>query len=519
MTFKLLLSTAVWGEDYLEIFLEYTIKSLLKSKNILSNEISEKSKYLIYTERKYIRSIKNHNNFKKLNKKIKIVFYDLKSNKSEEKYSSLKTYQNLSINYGYKNKFDYFIFIYPDSIFGENHFSTLLSKVKRGFRVIMCPGPLGIYENFFTIFKNKEINNKNLSAFIIKNLHPFYQSFLNDDVNSRLKITENKEKGYQIYKCLDLHPAIISLSIKDLRIKNTFDEDILDNKNISLSDIDYLNNSNQGIIITLETFNSNRGKISKNYNLKELKNINSDVYDVIKYCNKKNSLYNINHHLKGNYIVSEKRPKKYLNLIFPQSEKLKHLKTILRYNNVKINNKNEIVEQFLEFKKNNFEIKNEFTKILQNEMSARVKLDLEIETNRQNEMSARVELDLEIETNRQNQKRDMENNYRERKNNYRERKNNYRERKNNYRERENNYRERENSYIRVIADENVIKLSIISIFIVIFKSLPTFLRAPFTMFKQKNRSNKFINKNLRLMKFLIILPRKTVIKILLKRII
>ena len=135
MTFKLLLSTAVWGEDYLEIFLEYTIKSLLKSKNLLSNKISKKSKYIIYTERKYIPSIKNHNNFKKLNNKIKIIFYHLKNSNSEKKYLSLKTYQNFSINYGYKNKFDYFIFIYPDSVFGENHFSTLLSKVKKGFKL------------------------------------------------------------------------------------------------------------------------------------------------------------------------------------------------------------------------------------------------------------------------------------------------------------------------------------------------------------------------------------------------
>jgi hypothetical protein len=509
MTFKLLLSTAVWGEDYLEIFLEYTLKSLLKSKNLLNNQVSNKSKYIIYSESKHLNSIKKHRNFKKLNKKIEIIFCDLKNNNLGNKYLSLKTYQNLAIQYGYKNKFDYFIFIYPDSIFGENHFSTLLSKVKRGFKVIMCPGPLGIYENFFTIFRKKEINNKNLSAFIIKNLHPFYQSFLNNNVNSRLSITVNKERSYQIYKCLDLHPAIISLSIKDLQIKNTFDEDILNNKNISLSDIDYLNHSNQGIIITLETFNSNRGKISKNYNLKELKNINSDVYDVIKYCDKKNFLYNINHHLKGNYIVSEKRPKNYLDLIFFQSEKIKHLKTILRYNNVKINNKNEIVEQFLEFKKNNFEIKNEFTKILQNEMSARVKLDLEIETNRQIKIAESIlQNQIQIE-----KKRDMENSYRERENSYRARQ---RERENSYRVRQ---RERENSYIRVISDENIIKLSIISIFIVIFRSLPAFLRAPFTLFKQKNRSNKFINKNLRLIKFLIILPRKTVIKILLKRII
>jgi hypothetical protein len=509
MTFKLLLSTAVWGEDYLEIFLEYTIKSLLKSKNLLSNEISEKSKYIIYTERKYIRSIKNHNNFKKLNKKIKIIFYNLKSNNSEEKYLSLKIYQNLSINYGYKNKFDYFIFIYPDSVFGENHFSTLLSKVKKGFKVIMCPGPLGIYEHFFEIFKNKEINNKNLTSFIIKNLHPFYQSFLYNSISSRLSITENKERNYQIYKCFDLHPAIISLSIKDLKITNTIDEDVLNNKNISLSDIDYLNHSGQGIIITLETFNSARGELLKNYNFKELKNIDSDIYDVLKYCNKKNSLFSVNHHLKGNFIVSEKKPKKFLNLIFAQSKKVKHLKNILRYNNVKINNKKKIIEQFLEFKKNNFEIKNQFTKILQNKINARVKLDLEIEKNRQIKLAEsillnerqRVQSKLLYKRQRVQSKLLYKRQRVQSKLLYKRQ------------------REQENSYVAVISDENIIKLSIISICIIIFRSLPAFLKKPFIMLKQKNRSNKFINKNLRLMKFLILLPKKTVIKILLRRMI
>ena len=93
MTFKLLLSTAVWGEDYLEIFLEYTLRSLLTSSNLLNKEISKQSKYIIYAESKYIDSIKNHNNFKKLKKIIKVTFIDLKLNGGDEKYSNLKNYQ------------------------------------------------------------------------------------------------------------------------------------------------------------------------------------------------------------------------------------------------------------------------------------------------------------------------------------------------------------------------------------------------------------------------------------------
>ena len=82
MTFKLLLSTAVWGESYLEIFLEYTLKSLLTNANLLNKEISKKSEYLIYAESKYRNSIKSHTNFKKLNKKFRIKFLNLEISRS-----------------------------------------------------------------------------------------------------------------------------------------------------------------------------------------------------------------------------------------------------------------------------------------------------------------------------------------------------------------------------------------------------------------------------------------------------
>ena len=265
MTFKILLSTAVWGEDYLEIFLEYTLKSLLKSRNLLNKEISRNSEYLIYTKNEHINAIKNHKNFKLLKKEFKISFFDFKKLNITNKYSSLKIFQNSSIKYGYKNKFEYFSFIYPDSVFGDNHFATLLSKIKKGSKIVMCPGPLGIYENFYKSFKNKEINNKNLSEFIIENLHPFYKSFIYNSKKSRISIIENKEENYQIYKCLDLHPAIISFSIKNLKVINTIDEDILNNNEILLKDIGYLNFSNEGIIITLESFDSNRAQVLKNH--------------------------------------------------------------------------------------------------------------------------------------------------------------------------------------------------------------------------------------------------------------
>ncbi len=477
MTFKILLSTAVWGEDYLEIFLEYTLKSLLKSRNLLNKEISRNSEYLIYTKNEHINAIKNHKNFKLLKKEFKISFFDFKKLNITNKYSSLKIFQNSSIKYGYKNKFEYFSFIYPDSVFGDNHFATLLSKIKKGSKIVMCPGPLGIYENFYKSFKNKEINNKNLSEFIIENLHPFYKSFIYNSKKSRISIIENKEENYQIYKCLDLHPAIISFSIKNLKVINTIDEDILNNNEILLKDIGYLNFSNEGIIITLESFDSNRAQVLKNHFFKKLKDFNTVDFDIIKYCDKKNLAYHINHHIKGNFIVSEKKTKKLEKLLNIDPKKEKMLKKILINNFYKVNMNRSIVEQFIKFKKNNLEIKNELIDKLNKAVNERVELELEVEKKFQAQQSL-----IEFQRGEKFKIHKF------------------------------------NSFINFIKDENIIKLTIISFLIVIYSTLPNFFKTPIIMLKQKNRSNKFINKNSRLLRFLLILPRKTIVKILIKRI-
>ncbi len=492
MTFKLLLSTAVWGEDYLEIFLEYTLKSLLKSNNLLNKQISKKSEYLIYTKNEHVNSIKNHRNFKSLKKKIKIYFFDINKFNKTNKYASLKTLQNSSLNYGYKNKFEYFSFIYPDSVFGDNHYATLLSKIKKGYKIVMCPGPLGIYENFVKSFKNKELNNKNLSKFIIKNLHPFYKGFVNNSRNSRLNIVENKDKNYQIYKCLDLHPAIISFSIKKLKVINTIDEDILKNNEVFLKDIDYLNYSSEGIIITLESYYTERAKITKNSFFNKLKNFDENTYDVIKYCDKDNLAYHVNHHLKGNFIVSEKKHKKYKKLINFDFKKEKILKNVLLYNFYKVNKKESITEQFIKFKNSNLEIKNELINKLNKKINERVKLDLEIERKYREEQAIIAANRLKNE-NLKIQLSASQRHYKQKK--------------------------IESRYVAILHDENIFKLTIISFLIVFYNSLPKVLRSPIIMFKQKNRSNKFINKNLRLIRFLLMLPRKTVVKILFKRIV
>jgi hypothetical protein len=493
MTFKLLLSTAVWGEDYLEIFLEYTLKSLLTNSNLLSKNISKKSEYLIFAESNYINIIRRHTNFKKLKKKFKIKFLILKIGNSIEKYSSLKYYQNLSIQYGYKNKFNYYTFVYPDSVFGENHFQSLFLKIKKGHKVVMCPGPLGTYEKFFETFKEKEINNINLSDFILHDLHPFYKIFLKNDINSRIKITEDKEKNYQLYKCFDLHPAIISLSIEDLKIQETYDVDILANKNIELSDIGYLNHSSEGMIITLESIFSERGKILEKLILnspQHSKYNTLNIIDIMKYNDSKNRSFNVSHHLRGGFIVSKKNNKSLSFLLNTNPKKIKMFKNIMKDNNFKVRNKINIIDEFLNFKRNNLKFKNIYAPVYEELLRKST-----VEVYDLSYLSQRKRLNL------------INHNLKLKKNSAL-----YKINLNKIAQIEN-----EHMYVNKLIQISFTKLLILSTIILMIKVMPRFIKNILDIIKQKNRSNKFINKNMTLIRFILMLQPDTLIRVLYRR--
>ena len=494
MTFKLLLSTAVWGEDYLEIFLEYTLRSLLTNNNLLNKEISKQSKYIIYAESKYIDSIKNHNNFKKLKKIIKVTFIDLKLDGGDEKYSNLKNYQNLSIKYGYQNKYDLFTFIYPDSVFGENHFKTLFSKIKKGYKVVMCTGPLGVYEKFFEVFKDKKINNVNLSDFILHNLHPFYKLFLNDRINNWVQITEDKEKSYQFYQCFDLHPAIISFSIKNLKIENTFDADILNNKNINLSNIGYLNHSSEGIIITLESIFSDRGMISEDKNLNDFSHNeynDSNIFDIIKYSDNKKLSFNISHHLKGGFIVSKKNNKNFSSLLNTNPKKIKMLEKIMKNNSFKVINKINIIDEFLNFKKNNLKFKNIYGPTYENVLREIERQSLNLNRFTENQILHLINQNLKLKKEDGLYQINL---------------------------RRIALIKAEQQFYSPLLATNAMKLTILSIIILTLRFMPKIIKNLFLYIKQKNRSNKYLNKNIPLIRSLLMLPNSGLIKVVISRI-
>ena len=298
MNYKLFLSTTVWGYDYLEIFLQFTLKSLATKSNLFNKKNFSKITYLIFSTEKDLLKIENHQNFISLSKKIDIKLKPLKFSSKETKYKTLLKYQNISLNLAKKNKYDLYSFIYPDSVFGENHFNTIIKKINDGYKAVLCPGPLVIFEEFYKKFndKNQLINNKILSDLALNNLHSFYKKFKKFSSQNHIKITSDKKKSYNIYQSLELHVAILKLNLKNLKIKNSYDEDLLINSNINLDEITYINKCSEVMIISLEHKFSERNQ--PNLNISE----NGNLF-YSKLLNKKIHKINLKNYISGIFVI------------------------------------------------------------------------------------------------------------------------------------------------------------------------------------------------------------------------
>lgn len=180
------LCTAVWGELFVNNYLNFTVKSIISQNNLPFLSSKKKIIYTIYTKSENKNLFLNSKSFEELKKfcnvkidTITISYSDNDSNEShihEENISMAnKCYANcLEIS----NNIDYgFFWIHPDAIHAENNFRNLYKYIDEGFRIIYVPGglrtPLNkIRQNLINFTNNLQltISSRELVNLSIKNI-------------------------------------------------------------------------------------------------------------------------------------------------------------------------------------------------------------------------------------------------------------------------------------------------------------------------------------------------------------
>ena len=132
---NILISTALWGKDYLKIFLNYNIPSLLYKK--VEKLKFTKIVFLILTQKKFNSDLHAFLLNKKYSKKIefkiinfekfKLFEHDIPHKYDIKKYKFLNACQKFFFQYSIDHNFDYHIINYPDFIWSIESLTELIN--------------------------------------------------------------------------------------------------------------------------------------------------------------------------------------------------------------------------------------------------------------------------------------------------------------------------------------------------------------------------------------------------------
>lgn len=257
MAQRLLLSTCVWG-SYVDLFLNYTLPSLISKGNILSKHKKVEISLIFLISQSDQKKFKKNKNIKKISNVSYFLIDDFMNKKGATKYNILNQSQKKVFEIVNKENFDYLMLFYPDSIFPENYIKNCLRLIVNS-DIVLSPGPLIKLENFIEYLKvtKKPYSLSKIVKFTFDNLHPFYESFTNQKKDNSVNIFSFKD--VKIFNCYDLHISILRKKLCKPKIDfDTVDGNYLSKINLDKSRIQYANNPKELFIISYETIFSSR---------------------------------------------------------------------------------------------------------------------------------------------------------------------------------------------------------------------------------------------------------------------
>lgn len=210
----------VWGDEYVNNFLNYSLPCFLSTENLESfKKVSKNSKIIIWTKSTDKTKIQENDQIKLLKKHIQIIYLEIDdlleylANKTT-KYEFLSILQNLFLTSSVD--LDYIFFVYPDFIFTKNSISSCINKISKGFDAIFCPVPQLITEKV-----TEEIEKKTIDIFtkeLSKNVIKFKHKIIDRCIVNQENITKTPSLFIYNYrnKCLlfrnfHLHPLVIKI--------------------------------------------------------------------------------------------------------------------------------------------------------------------------------------------------------------------------------------------------------------------------------------------------------------------
>lgn len=135
---KTLFTTAVWGADYVERFLKYSLRTQLSAGNL--GHFDRNSLYLLITDAESIKYISSSPIFEKLASLVSTEFVDIERFRTGnlDKYSLLTVCQNYALERA--TDFNALFFGYGDALWADGSYRAAAQRLKSGFHAVFSFG-------------------------------------------------------------------------------------------------------------------------------------------------------------------------------------------------------------------------------------------------------------------------------------------------------------------------------------------------------------------------------------------
>ncbi len=229
---RALFFTAVWGQKYIERFLDYSLRSQITSGNI--GIFDKESLYLILCHEEDVAQILEHEVYKQLSELVSVEIksdFDL-SDFEGDKYQVLSVYQSYALQRS--RIFDVVFFGYADMVWADGSYASAMERISQGYEVVFSYG-LNVLEDDFSALAQQyildepgsplAIPNRKLAKYVYDHLHPQAASCIWDGRESSsigaLLLWKIQNQGY-LLSAFHIHPVVMVVKQTDLDFLNPF---------------------------------------------------------------------------------------------------------------------------------------------------------------------------------------------------------------------------------------------------------------------------------------------------------
>jgi len=250
---KWALNTVVWGSDYVEMLVEYSLPTLFSQGNFINMPWKDDLVYQLMTTREDFESIRSTPIFQRLENTltVDVEFIDdiqVDETVTTSKYNRVSLAQSVGMRLAVEQGCGGILFMYPDFIYSMGALQTVIEKLRLGHCAVFCPIPFisqeAVYDGILTrtgyeiwTEQGREVAlpPRTLVKLNIENPHPVNIGF---DVNSGIHgewpgifIWTIPNWG-QIIRSFHLHPIGLRLESDNPKLFMHF-EDSLDDEFVS----------------------------------------------------------------------------------------------------------------------------------------------------------------------------------------------------------------------------------------------------------------------------------------------